>query len=466
MNTTALARAGFGFSHVELGTPLHQWGGTDEVWPADFNRDGRLDFAVIADNQMRVAVLLTNGATVTLPTQGIDRFAVADVNGDGTEDVVAVVGVLHVLTYLGDGRGGFIASPMTALPEAGVALSIGDADADGTPDLAILGGLGNGPVWVMHGNGDGTFTLAVTAGVGGSGPSLTMGDINRDGRLDVAALLWDGRVAILWGDRAGGLAPGPVIPFFTDPLDFIGNPSRIALADLNRDGYLDILASGPTSILAEHTHIGIALGGPEGPAVPTFLDGTQVSWAFAIGDVTMDGRPDIVTGAGEVFAGHGDGTFAAPEAFDYFGTDVRVLDVTHDGLPDIVFAASRGAAGVLVNRRGDRNRRAGRVRRPGPHCRVRGSVERWRGHRRCQRGRSRLARAVGRMARWQRRGAGDDLELHASTVRRRPLHLHLRRARRPGRRVDGHNDPDDHPDEGDRPPRWRRVEHWLVAVRQ
>ena len=247
MNTTALARAGFGFSHVELGTPLHQWGGTDDVWPADFNRDGRLDFAVIADNQMRVAVLLTNGATVTLPTQGIERFAVADVNGDGTEDVVAVVGVLQVLTYLGDGRGGFIASPMTPLPEAGVALSIGDADGDGTPDLAMLGGLGNGPVWVMHGNGDGTFTLAVTAGVGGSGPSLTMGDIDRDGRLDVAALLWDGRVAILWGDRAGGLAPGPVIPFFTDPLDFIGNPSRIALADLNRDGYLDILASGPTS---------------------------------------------------------------------------------------------------------------------------------------------------------------------------------------------------------------------------
>ena len=35
--------------------------------------------------------------------------------------------------------------------------------------------------------------------------------------------------------------------------------------------------------------------------MPTFLDGTQVSWAFAIGDVTMDGRPDIVTGAGEVF---------------------------------------------------------------------------------------------------------------------------------------------------------------------
>ena len=72
MDTTAPARPGFGFSHVELGTPLHQWGGTDEVWPADFNRDGRLDFAVIADNQMRVAVLLTNGATVTLPTQGID----------------------------------------------------------------------------------------------------------------------------------------------------------------------------------------------------------------------------------------------------------------------------------------------------------------------------------------------------------------------------------------------------------
>ena len=162
MNTTALARAGFGFSPVEVGTPLHQWG-TDDVWPADFNRDGRLDFAVIADNQMRVAVLLTNGATVTLPTQGIDRFAVADVNGDGTEDVVAVVGAVNVLTYLGDGRGGFIASSVTALPDAAVAWSVGDADADGTPDLAILGGFGNGPVWLMHGNGDGTFALAVTA---------------------------------------------------------------------------------------------------------------------------------------------------------------------------------------------------------------------------------------------------------------------------------------------------------------
>ena len=321
------------------------------------------------------------------------------------------------------------------------------------------------PCGLMHGNGDGTFTLAVTAGVGGSGPSLTMGDIDRDGRLDVAALLWDGRVAILWGDRAGGLAPDPVIPFFTDPLDFIGNPSRIALTDLNRDGYLDILASGPTSTLAEHTHIGIALGGPEGPAVPMFLDGTQVSWAFAIGDVTMDGRPDIVTGAGELFAGHGDGTFAAPEAFDYFGTDVRVLDVTHDGLPDIVFAASRGAAGVLMNRRGASNRAP--VVSAGPDRTV-AFADQWSDGGVIVAASTADPDSHALSVEW-RDGSGAVLattsasRLHGQAEAATPTPSSRATA---GARVDGHNAPDDHPDEGDRPPRWRRVECWLVAVRQ
>jgi hypothetical protein len=354
-NATVYKRAGYSFGEKRLGSPLNQWGGSDDVWIADFNRDGKLDAAVVGDNQMHVAVLLTDGPAVTLPVP-FTRFAVGDLNGDGNADVLGLVDVTRLLVYLGNGHGAFTTAPATTLPEPSLAMAVGDINLDGKLDVALFGGSRVGPVWIMRGNGDGTFVRIAHANVGGMGPDLTIGDINRDGNPDVAVLRWDGSVEVMWGDGSGQLPNGMVVPFFTGPVESIGNPARIQLSDMNRDGYLDIIASGPTGRIAETTRIAVALGGPLAPVVGAVLELTQVSWAFAIGDLNMDGRLDVVTGGGELFAGNGDGTFAAPERFGYFGTDVRVTDFTRDGLPDIVFAASRGAAGVLVNQRRAVNR--------------------------------------------------------------------------------------------------------------
>ena len=74
-----------------------------------------------------------------------------------------------------------------------------------------------------------------------------------------------------------------------------------------------------------------------------------------VADITLDGNPDIVCDNGVIFPGHGDGTFGAPELFDWYAPDIHVVDFNRDGLPDVVAPYSDGSVQILVNERRDNN---------------------------------------------------------------------------------------------------------------
>src|SRR5207247_554191 len=93
-------------------------------------------------------------------------------------------------------------------------------------------------------------------------------------------------------------------------------PGVIAVGDLNRDGYPDLVTSGNGSSLA------VLLGNGDG----TFQHYTAYTvpgqaFALAIGDINGDGAPDVIV-ASEVLAevavllGNGDGTLRAYVASD------------------------------------------------------------------------------------------------------------------------------------------------------
>ncbi|HKB06536.1 MAG TPA: FG-GAP-like repeat-containing protein, partial [Gemmataceae bacterium] len=151
-----------------------------------------------------------------------------------------------------------------------------------------------------------------------------------------------------------GLGAGTAVP-----LALNRNPRAAVAGDLNADGILDLVAPVSTNNEVQ-VFLGTAAGGYSAPTRLLLPAGTGPVSA-AIGDVTGDGIPDIVTAnsAGDsvaVFRNLGAGTFAAP-AFTTVGsapTDLVLADFNGDGSLDVAVShngnrpARRGVT-VLLN---------------------------------------------------------------------------------------------------------------------
>ncbi len=238
---------------------------------ADLNGDGKPDIVVAnwcGNNACvnGVWVLLGNGdgtfqTAVSYDSGGIltASVAVADVNGDGIPDVITegcngqdgcptVAGVL-----LGNGDGTF--QPAVTYAESGVgdmSVTVGDLNGDGIPDLVAANcgasqgcGLGapEGVVGVLLGNGDGTFQGAMTYYAGGLGTNTAvLADVNGDGYLDIIALnnAGSGVLAVLLGNGNGSFQ-GPMT-FSAGPGGAVENNAQsLVVADVNGDGKPDVI---------------------------------------------------------------------------------------------------------------------------------------------------------------------------------------------------------------------------------
>jgi len=159
------------------------------VAAADFNGDGKLDL-VVTVNPNGIAVMLGNGdgtfqSPLIYPTDDLPGgLTVADLNGDGIPDIIAIGGQVDV--FLGKGDGTFSDSVNYSggnFPEQVVA---GDVNADGKLDLIVSaeGSATTGALEILLGNGDGTFLAPVEIQSGGTGP-MAVGDLNQDGIADI-----------------------------------------------------------------------------------------------------------------------------------------------------------------------------------------------------------------------------------------------------------------------------------------
>jgi hypothetical protein len=362
-NDTLFTPAAFSFNRIALAPGANHFSQFGmRVWTADFNRDGRLDVlsarSLRDDEPITLSVTLAGGTTVTLPVAGYPQgVAVGDVNSDGNPDVIYTAADTDgfVIALLGDGRGHFTASAPTStngvLP---VGMVAGDLTLDAKTDVVVFGydQQGNQVMRPMIGRGDGTFTPATA--IAQDFPTLVIADVNRDNKPDLLA--FSGRTLQLWaGDATGTFSS------MAETVEFPEASEHFKVADVNDDGYVDLVIVGSTGI-------DIALGHAAGFGALTHTSPLSLcgdTWGrscwinpdvFVLADIDRDGHLDIVTAGGDIAHGHGDGTFGPADPFEYDAVDLAVSDLTGDGLPDIVYVTAKGEVSAMLNERNGVNR--------------------------------------------------------------------------------------------------------------
>jgi hypothetical protein len=319
----------------------------------DLNDDRKADLATV-NGPSQVSVRLSAGAGTFQPSaeyttgSGTSQVVIADLNGDGNPDLVTGnSGTVSVL--LGNGDGTF--KTHVDYPSVGVGLAVGDVNGDGKPDVATT-------ISVLLGNGDGTLQAKKDFAGDVEATVLAVGDLNGDGNADlVSANSTNFSVFLSHGDgtfdsRADyhRSAPAPAFrrpaapsPRLKERVEYYGNVDWIALSDVSGDGKLDLALVNSYGGQFVST-VAIQLGRGDG----TFQ--SRVDYRVedypsyvAIGDLSGDGHPDIVTANDfsctvSVLLGHGDGTFAPHTDYAGWGfvLSVAIGDITGDGRPDLV----------------------------------------------------------------------------------------------------------------------------------
>jgi hypothetical protein len=237
--------------------------------------------------------------------------ALGDWDGDGDLDLFFghASGVVRVFENIGsrstlnlsDRTAAFGALASSWSDIASPAIALGDWSGDGRADL-VVGGTG-GTLRLIASTGH--FTAPQSPGVkftlvtGSANAIPALGDINGDGRVDLLVLLPDGLVTFYTnrGNASASFAAPPAAASLLGQA--VPQASGLAVADINYDGRLDVLASDADGRIWEFYQGGT-------PGVFTLISkvwgGAGAGFAgrltLATGDIDGDGDVDMVGGYG------------------------------------------------------------------------------------------------------------------------------------------------------------------------
>ena len=360
----------------------------------DFNGDGIMDIVVPDDNFSFVYLQGYGDGTFRaamdffspVPDNGrpfAQVIATADLNGDGYPDVVVgncCDGSIGITVFLSQPDGSL--GPGVNYGSGGslTSVAIADFNGDGIPDIAALDlGSSNG-VQIFFGSAQtpGTFTPAGSYFTGGSGVGgsknggfnqIVTGDFNKDGHIDIAVANYSSNnVSVLLNDGNGGFLTAATYQFTNS-----GNAQTIATADVNNDGFLDLVVTnygspGVVNVLLNQKD-GTFLAAPHSPITFAF----NYPGNIALDDLNGDGKLDLAVtiddpaGPGLAVAqGNGDGTFQPAILFSTtlqdtavnppYPGDVKIFDLNGDGNKDLVYSNASfgtkpdyGTVGILYN---------------------------------------------------------------------------------------------------------------------
>ncbi len=321
---------------------------------ADVNGDGKNDIVSSNNYGGDVTILLGNGdGTLNVPTVGYatggspgTSTLVADFNGDGFADIVVPDKQFSFAYLQGYGDGTFRSAmdfyspvPDNKFADAEVIAS-GDFNGDGYPDFVV----GNCcdkeiGITVFLSNPDGSLRPGRNYGVSGDFASIAVADFNHDGILDFAALDYsNNNVQIFQGHGDGAFTGvGTYSTGGTNGLNGI-TFSRLVAGDFNKDGYPDLAL---VSYSSQNVSVLLNDGTGAFPTAVTYPTNGKGS-AIAAADVNGDGILDLIVPQDsqgvDVFLGNANGTFQAAKtstfAFNSLG-NLSLGDLNGDGKLDL-----------------------------------------------------------------------------------------------------------------------------------
>ncbi len=332
---------------------------------ADFNEDGIQDLATANKSSSDISILLGRGDGSFAPQTRFEAgdephsISVGDLNGDGVQDL-AVADFKYdenISVLLGRGDGTFGSSARFQGGAFPLSIEVGDFDGDHIPDLAVAN-WSSDDISVLTGTGDGSFSTQRRYQVGVEPASLAMGDFNGDGLLDLTAVNFaSNSLSILLTLDDGTFSANKRLPLEQFP-------TGLAIGDLNHDHVPDLvianfgLLPGAVSDLSILRGVGGGVFDPQNP-----LQVQAFPWSVAIGDLNLDGIPDLAIASDglvisslqstlspgvSVFLGRSDGTFEQEVRIRTPGLEalaVRIGDFNVDGIPDLV-VVTRGVGEI------------------------------------------------------------------------------------------------------------------------
>lgn len=359
--------------------------------PARFTVDWRVE--EIAAETGALTFTADDGSaetTVSVPFRlltGTDpegRIVLADVTGDGLEDVVAASRSGRYPTSDGPLGGAFVWEGGQGWPLSAPTISlhptstgqypftrlggVHDVTGDGVADVVLSLPAAPAPIQVWRGGGDlatgaaPTFAADAVSGTTHLEGDLHFGDVTADGVDDILAGDGGSRIYVYAGGASIDAAPTAVLFVPVAPGDgYVGLGSdAIYLADVTGDGVLDVLASGeraafggPSSGAIYVWHGAAELRGPRSPSATLYapwgprgslFQSSIGTSGFQVADATGDGIADVWDqGFDDVFLWRGGPDLVGRRTAELWLEDVAIptstqglLDLDGDGRTDFL----------------------------------------------------------------------------------------------------------------------------------
>ena len=256
----------------------------------DFDGDGVLDLAALrrdADGLGPVLIYLgQNDGTFSPPVDLIGLvtpggLAAGDITGDGILDLVISDGDTRTLRLaVGQGDGTFVEETLISGLSA-FDLAIADLDGDGHEDVALV----REDLTILLNDGSGTVRIAGSYAAGERPRALAIADLDLDGQQDIAVV--DSEHDTLHVFFSPGHDSTRSERYEVGP-----GPEALAVGHVNGDPWPDVVVANTGG-----ASVSVLLGRGGGQLIrrPLTLDVGDGPAAVALPDLTGDGRPEIVT---------------------------------------------------------------------------------------------------------------------------------------------------------------------------